>query len=64
MNGSRPMSTSRVIEDDRAVGVQRGEDQVAGQGGPHGQLGGLGVADLADQDDVGVLAQHAHAGRG
>ena len=22
------------------------------------QLGGLGVADLADQDDVGVLAQH------
>ena len=34
-------------------GVEGGEDQVAGLGGGQGVLEGLGVADLADQDDVG-----------
>ena len=40
-----------------AVGVQRTEDQVAGQGGLDRQLGGFFVADLADHHDIGVLAQ-------
>jgi hypothetical protein len=39
------------------VGVQGGEYQVAGEARLHGDLGGLGVADLADHDDVRVLAQ-------
>jgi hypothetical protein len=39
------------------VGVQRGEHEVAGERGLGGDLGGLQVADLADQDDVGILAQ-------
>ncbi len=56
-NGSTPMSISRVIDDGRVVGVQGGEHQVAGQRGLDGDLGGLVVADLADHDDVGVLAQ-------
>ena len=38
------------------VGVQRGEDQVAGERGLDGDLGRLEVADLADHDDVGILA--------
>jgi hypothetical protein len=38
-------------------GVQRRQDQVAGQGGLHGDASRLGVADLADEDDVGVLAE-------
>ena len=42
----------------RVVGVQRGEHEVAGEGGLHRVLRGLGVADLAHHDDVGVLAQH------
>ena len=41
------------------VGVERGEDQVAGEGGVDGDLGGLLVADLADHDDVRVLAQES-----
>ena len=41
------------------VGVQGAEDQVAGERGLHGDFGGFLVADFADQDDVGVLAQHA-----
>ena len=40
------------------VGVQGAEDQVAGQGRLHGDLGGFLVADFADQDDVRVLTQH------
>jgi hypothetical protein len=44
---------------DGVIGVQRRQHQVAGERGLQGQLGGLGVADLADQDDVGVLAQDA-----
>ena len=39
------------------VGVQGGENHVAGQRRLHGDLGGLAVADLADHDDVRVLAQ-------
>src|SRR6185369_4817054 len=38
------------------VGVQRGKDQVAGQRGAYGDVGGFAVADLADHDDVGILA--------
>src|SRR5207245_5417374 len=38
------------------VGVQRGEDHVSGEGGLDGDVDRLQVADLADQDDVGVLA--------
>ena len=50
----------------RVVGVQRREHQVAGEGRLHGVLGRLGVADLADHDDVRVLAQHGaqRAGEG
>ena len=40
------------------VGVQGGEDEVAGEGGLERQLGGLRVADLAHQHDVRVLPQH------
>ena len=39
------------------VGVQRREDQVAGQRGLHGDLGRLAVADFADQHHVRVVAQ-------
>ena len=39
--------------------VQRREDEVAGLGGLERGLRGLGVAELADQDRVGVLAQCA-----
>src|SRR5437764_14580231 len=37
--------------------VNGGEDLVAGVGGAQGDAEGLGVAQLADEDDVGVLAQ-------
>src|SRR2546425_5163727 len=39
----------------RVVGVQRGEDHVAGEGGLDGDFDRLQVADLADEDHVGVL---------
>jgi hypothetical protein len=45
-------------------GVEGGQDQVAGLGGGQGGLEGLGVADLADQDDVGVLAHGGPHGDG
>ena len=61
-SGSTPMSISRVTVRGRVVGVQRAKHQVAGQRRLDGDLGGLQVADLADQDDVGVLAQDATAG--
>ena len=52
---------------DRAGGVARvhgREHQVAGERRLHRHLRGLGVADLADHDDVGVLAQdRAQRGR-
>ena len=41
----------------RAVGVQRREDHVAGERGLDRDPRRLGVADLADHDDVGVGAQ-------
>ena len=40
------------------VGVQGAEDQVAGQGGLDGDFGDFLIADFADQNDVGRLAQH------
>ena len=39
--------------------VQRREDEMAGLGGLQRGLRGLGVAQLADQDHVRVLAEHA-----
>ena len=60
-NGSMPISTSRVTADGRVVGVQRGEHQVAGERGLDGDLGGLVVADLADQHDVGVASAGSSA---
>src|ERR1043165_5510554 len=38
-------------------GVQRGEDEVPGLGGLHGDLDGLDVAHLADEDDLRGLPQ-------
>jgi hypothetical protein len=43
----------------RARGVQGAEDEVAGLRGGQGERGGLEVAQLADEDDVRVLAQGA-----
>ena len=37
--------------------MQGGEHEVTREGGLHGDAGGLDVTDLADEDDVGVLAQ-------
>src|SRR5208283_1311829 len=39
------------------VGVQRGENQVAGEGGLHGDLRGFLVADFADENYIRVVAQ-------
>ena len=41
----------------RVVGVQRRQHEVAGLRRLHRDLRGLGVADLAEQDDVGILPQ-------
>ena len=49
---------------DGVVGVQGGEHQVAGLGGGEGERDGLEVAQLADRDDVGVLAQGGAQGAG
>ena len=46
------------------VGVERREHQVAGEAGLDRDLGGLEVADLADQDHVRVLAQDRAQARG
>ena len=51
------MSSSRAIGAGGVVRVQRREDEVAGERGLDRDLGRLGVADLADHDDVGVLAE-------
>ena len=40
-----------------AAGVERGQDEVAGERGLERDLGGRPVADLADGDDLGVLAE-------
>jgi hypothetical protein len=58
------MLRSRLIVDGRVVGVERREHQVAGERGLDADLGGLEVADLADHDDVGVLAQERAQRRG
>ena len=63
-NGSTPMSIRRVTAPGGVVGVQGGEHQVAGQRGLDGDLRGLQVADLADHDDVRVLAQEGAQGAG
>ena len=41
----------------RVIGVERGEDQVAGEGGLDGDLRGFQVARFANEDAVGVLPQ-------
>jgi hypothetical protein len=46
------------------LGVQGGEDQVAGLGGGQRRGDGLEVPQLTDQDHVGVLAQHPAQGLG
>ena len=38
--------------------MEGGKDQVAGEGRLHGDLRGFAVPDLADHDDVGVLAKY------
>jgi hypothetical protein len=43
-------------------GMQRREYEVAGFDGGHSRSDGLGVAHLADKNDVGVLAQRAAKG--
>ncbi len=48
-----------VADRARRVGaVDRAEDEHAGQRGADADPGGLVVADLADHDHVGVLAEH------
>src|SRR5208283_692741 len=42
---------------DHVVGVDGGEDEVAGEGRLDGDLGGFGVADFADHDLVRVVAE-------
>ncbi len=42
---------------DDVVGVDGGEDEMAGESGVDGDLSGFGVADFADQNLVGVMAQ-------
>ena len=56
-NGSTPMSISRVTLDGASLVCTRGQHQVAGERGLDRDLRGLEVADLADHDHVGVLAQ-------
>jgi hypothetical protein len=51
------MSSKARDNADRVVGVDGREHQVAGERRLHRQVGGLAVADLADHDDVRVLAQ-------
>ena len=58
------MLISRVMLPGASLVCSVREHQVAGQGGLHGDAGGLLVADLADHDDVGVLPQQAAQGRG
>ena len=58
-----PMSRNRWSADDGVGGVQRREHEVTGERGLHRDAGGLDVADLADEDHVGVLAQDRLAAR-
>ena len=58
--GSASMMRSMVLDGRR--GVQRAQHQVAGFGGGHGHGDRFGVAQLADEDDVGIFAhRRAHA---
>ncbi len=51
------MLMKRPITSVHVVGVDGGEHQVAGEGGVDGNLSGFLVADFADHDFVGVVAQ-------
>jgi hypothetical protein len=44
---------------DAVVGVEGREDEMAGLGGADGDFGGFDVADFADEDDIGVMAEDA-----
>ncbi len=46
------------------IGMERGEDEVPGQGGLDGDLGGFEIADLPDHDDIGVLPEERSQGGG
>jgi hypothetical protein len=65
----RLVAGGEAVEDARhglggVVGVERGEDEMAGFGGGEGGSHGFGVAHLADEDDVGVLAEDGADGLG
>ncbi|MFM1945379.1 MAG: hypothetical protein RI897_4361 [Verrucomicrobiota bacterium] len=42
---------------DAVVGMEGREDEVAGLGGADGDFGGFRIADFADEDDIGVMAE-------
>jgi hypothetical protein len=42
---------------DAVVGMEGREDEVAGLGGADGYFGGFGIADFADEDDIGVMTE-------
>ena len=59
-----PMLSRRTIVDGASLVCSVREHEVAGERGLDRDLGGLEVADLADHDDVRVLAQErAQRGR-
>ena len=58
-----PRSSSRVTDEGASL-VWRVRHQVPGQRGLDGVLRRLGVADLADHDDVRILPQHGAERRG
>ena len=66
MNGSRSMLSEPQHGAWRVVGVQRRQHQVAGQRRLERDVGGLGIADLADHHHVRILTQEAaqHGGVG
>ena len=55
-------STTRLIVSTASTVCKRREDEVSGLGGRQRSPDGLGVAHLADEDDVGVLAQRRAQG--
>ncbi len=59
-----PISIRRSGVEASVVGVQRRQHEVPGEGRLDGDDAGLAVADLADEDDVGVLAQDRAQGVG
>ena len=65
----RLVARGEGVEDARdglrgVVGVERGEDEVAGFGGGEGGGHGFAVAHLADHDDVGILTEDGADGLG